>query len=251
MGDIAQMESELADHAKGVCGQVRIHASMATIVQHLPRDLRDFLSAHEAIRIELKEGTSREIVQAVAENASDIGFFGGCWPTPGLRVLPYRSDNLVTIMPVGHPLSDRTSVKFADLVDYDLVGPREGSFLESLIVRAGVDLNRVPKLRIRVNGFDTVCSMIEAELGVGLVPEYCAKRFAVSGRVVAIPLDEHWATRHWKICVRDTDSLPRPVRLLVEHLSPEPKKQGGRVIQMAGAGRQGPFPALRPSRRSI
>jgi DNA-binding transcriptional LysR family regulator len=251
MGDIAQMESELADHAKGVCGEVRVHASVSTIVQHLPRDLRDFLSAHEAIRIEVEEGTSQQVVKAVAENASDIGIFGGCQPEPGLRVLPYRSDTLVTIMPVGHPLSDRASVKFADLIDYDLVGPRKGSYLDSLVLRAAADLNRVLKLRIRVNGFETVCSMTEAQLGVGLVPEYCAKRYAAAGRVVAIPLDEHWATRDWKICVRDVVSLPPPVRLLVEHLSQEPKKQSGRVIQMTGSGRRRLIPASQRSRGSI
>jgi len=251
MGDIAQMESELADHAKGVCGQVRINASVSTIVQYLPRDLLYFLAAHEAIRIELEEGTSQEIVQAVVENASDIGIFGGCRPTPGLRVLPYRSDNLVTIMPPGHPLSGKASVKFADLLDCDLVGPQKGSFLDSLILRAAADLNRLLKLRIRVNGFETVCSMIEAQLGVGLVPEYCAKRYAAAGRVVAVPLDEPWATRHWNICVRDVVSLPPPVRLLVEHLSPDPKKQSARVIQMTDAARRGFAPAPLSSRSSF
>jgi DNA-binding transcriptional LysR family regulator len=154
-------------------------------------------------------------------------------------------------MPDGHPLSGRASVKFADLLDYDLVGPQKGSFLDSLILRAAADLNRLLKLRIRVNGFETVCSMIEAQLGVGLVPEYCAKRYATAGRVVVVPLDETWATRHWNICVRDVVSLPPPVRLLVEHLSPEPKKQPARVIQMTDAARRGFASAPRSSRRSI
>jgi DNA-binding transcriptional LysR family regulator len=239
MRDLAQMESELADHAKGVCGQVRIHASVSTIVQHLPQDLRNFLSVHEAIRVELEEGTSQEIVHSVAENAADIGIFGGYRPMAGLRVLPYRSDTLVAILPIGHPLSDRPSVKFAALVDYDLVGPKKGSFLDSLVQSAAADLNHALNLRIRVNGFETACSMVEAQLGIGLVPESCADRYVAAGRLASVPLDEAWATRHWKICVRDA-SLPPPVRLLVEHLSPKAEELRGRVVQMAGAPRRLP-----------
>lgn len=246
MRDLAQMESELTDHAKGVCGQVRVHASVSPIVLHLPNDLRDFLSAHQQIRVELEEGNSQEIVQAVAENASDIGIFGGLRPTPGLRVLPYRTDNLYAIVPIGHPLSERTSVKFADLAIYNLVGPRKGSFLESLVLRAASDLDQALKLQIRVGGFETVCSMVEAQLGVGLVPEFCGKLYAAANRVVALPLDEEWATRQWKICVRDVPSLPAPVRLLVEHLSLKPKAQSGEVIQITGAARRGAFRATRP-----
>jgi DNA-binding transcriptional LysR family regulator len=39
MRDLQQMEYELAEHATGLCGGVRIHASVSTILQHLPRDL--------------------------------------------------------------------------------------------------------------------------------------------------------------------------------------------------------------------
>ena len=44
MRDLQQMEYELAEHATGLCGRVRIHASVSTILQHLPRDLANFLA---------------------------------------------------------------------------------------------------------------------------------------------------------------------------------------------------------------
>jgi DNA-binding transcriptional LysR family regulator len=61
--------------------------------------------------------------------------------------------------------------------------------------------------------------MVEARLGIALVPEYHASRYVTSGPVVAVPLDEDWAERHWKLCVRDGESLPAPVQLLLNHLS--------------------------------
>jgi len=219
MRDLNQMEIELAHHASGVSGQVRVYASVSTIIQHLPDDLKEFLVNHAAIRVVLQEGTSQQAVEAVAENAADIGIFGGVVPRQGLKIYPYRSDRLVVLLPLGHPLGERASLRFADLPVYDLIGPMKGSFLDSLVLRAASDLSRPLKMPVRVNGFETVRGMVEARLGVGLVPEGCAARYVASGTLKAIELDEPWAVRQWHICVQDSPSLPSPVRLLLKHLT--------------------------------
>jgi DNA-binding transcriptional LysR family regulator len=140
-------------------------------------------------------------------------------------------------MPEGHPLAGRESVKFAELAEFDLVGPQKGSFLDSLVMRAAAELNHALSMRIRVNGFETVCNMVESNLGVGLVPERCAKRYVATGQLTAVPLDEDWATRHWKICVRDLASQPPPVRLLMQHLSSKVDEPASRVVKIAEASR--------------
>lgn len=219
MRDLKQMEIELAHHASGVSGQVRIFASVSTIIQHLPSDLSNFLAKHSAIRVDLEEGTSQQAVDAVAENAADIGVFGGVVPRLGLKYIPYRRDRLVLLVHKDHPLSTRTSVKFADLPDYDLIGPRRGSFLDSLVMRAAADLSKPLKMPIRVNGFETVSTMVEAQMGVGFVPEGCAARFVTGGNLAAVELDEPWSVRQWNICVQDSQTLPSPVKLLLKHLT--------------------------------
>jgi DNA-binding transcriptional LysR family regulator len=103
-------------------------------------------------------------------------------------------------------------------------------------MKAVAELNLTLKMRIRVNGFETVCSMVEASLGVGLVPERCAKRYIAGGQVTTVPLDEEWATRNWKICVRDPASQPPPVRMLVEHLSSKVADTAARVVKFANPG---------------
>jgi DNA-binding transcriptional LysR family regulator len=216
--DVKQMESELLDHAEGVRGQIRLHASLSAIVQHMASDIRDFLEHHPSLRIDLQESLSSEVVRAVAENAADIGVFGGTTVMAGVQVFPYRSDRLVVIMPPDHPLSRAGKVKFREVAEYDLVGPQPGSYLNSLVLRAAADLDHPLKLRIRVNGFEPVCSMVEARLGIGLVPERNAERYVTSAPLVAVRLDESWAVRHWKICVREAESLPAPVQFFLKHL---------------------------------
>lgn len=219
MRDLRQMEAELAAHASGVSGLVRIYASVSTIIQHLPSDLHNFLSDNPAIRVVLQEGTSQQAVEAVVENAADIAIFGGVAPRAGLRILPYRSDRLVVLMPKDHPLAANMSVKFADLSAYEIVGPQQGSFLDMLVLRAASELTQPLKMPIRVNGFETVSSMVEARLGLGIVPEERAARYVIGTDLVGVVLDEAWALRQWNVCVQKTQSLPAPVRLLLKHLT--------------------------------
>jgi DNA-binding transcriptional LysR family regulator len=225
--DIAQMESELLDHAEGIRGQVRLHASLSTIVQYIARDIRVFLDLYPGLRIDLQENLSPAVVRAVAENTADIGVFGGTTVATGLQVFPYRSDSLVVIMPPDHPLSGRRQLSFREMARYPLVGPQVGSYLNSLVLRAAADLDHPLNLSIRVNGFEPVRSMVEARLGIGLVPDHHAARYVSSAPLVAVPLDEPWAERHWKICVREAEPLPAPVQLFLNHLlaSRQPEHQ--------------------------
>lgn len=218
MRDLAQMESELADYAKGLKGQIRIYANIWAIIQYLPEDLASFLALHPMVRIDLEESISPAIIQAVAENAADIGILATGVVAPGLQILPYRRDPLVAVMPEGHALAAKTSIRFAEMLDYDLIGGKRGSAIDSLISRGAAEIGRTIRRRVNVSGFETVCRMAEADLGIGLVPAQCAERYLSAMRIVAVPLDEPWAMRQLNLCFASFDTLPPAARQLVEHL---------------------------------
>ena len=137
---------------------------------------------------------------------------------PDLEYYPYHHDQLIVVTPRQHPLADRKRIAFAETLDFDYVGLSAGSSLHSRILRAANELNRTPRLRIQVNGFDALCLMVEAGLGVGIVPEGAAKPYFKGLRLRSLILDEPWAKRELKLCVRCFDSLPIAAQLLLRHL---------------------------------
>jgi DNA-binding transcriptional LysR family regulator len=77
------------------------------------------------------------------------------------------------------------------------------------------------RVRVRVSGFDAVCRMVEAGVGIGIVPEVAARRCRRSMRIAIISLAEAWAIRRLVLCVRQMRALAIPARRLVEHLGRE------------------------------
>jgi DNA-binding transcriptional LysR family regulator len=217
--DIENIGIELAEHATGVIGYVRMMANLSAIVEFLPEDLRAFLAINERARIELEERPSGGVVGAVADSLVDIGICSGDADTRGLHVTHYRHDRLVIVMRDDHPLAGRASVTFADTLDDDHVGLHAASSINMRTQLAARQAGRPLRVRIHVPGFDAVCRMVQAGMGVGVLPLDVYNAIGRSLRLTAVTLDEEWAARSLVIVVRDVDALSPVSRLLFDHLS--------------------------------
>jgi DNA-binding transcriptional LysR family regulator len=216
--EVEQLAGTLSDFAGGVRGQVRIAANTSSITQFLPEDLAAFMRVHPAVRIELEEQNSSDIIAAVVENRADVGIVADRTPLRGLHSMQYRQDELVLVAPAGHPLSGRRRVAFADTLDYDYVGLPAATSLAMRLAEASARLEKPVRLRIQVRSFDAICRMVAATGGVGLLPRVAAEPHARSMRLRLIALADDWARRDLLLVVRDLDVLTVAARLLLTHL---------------------------------
>ena len=120
--------------------------------------------------------------------------------------------------PKNHKLARRKRVAFAETLAYDHVGLHEGSTIHSFLQRVVDQLGQRLKLRIQLRGFDAMCRMIEAGVGVGIVPESAARRHAATMGIALVELSDAWAVRERYIVVRDLAQLPSFSRALVQGL---------------------------------
>jgi DNA-binding transcriptional LysR family regulator len=218
-GAVAVMEAEFRDFARGLRGLIRVAANKSAIMETLPVELAGFLAAHPLIRIDVEEGISPNIVQSVASNTVDIGIYGGNIPAAGLHIVPYRRDELVVVVPIGHPLANQVSVAFAALLGHEFVCLEKGSSIETLCRRAASDLDSDVKVRVRVGSFEGQLRMIESGLGIGVVPRQVFEGQLRQGNLVVLGLEEPWRMRPLNIAVRDLASLSLPARRLITYLT--------------------------------
>jgi DNA-binding transcriptional LysR family regulator len=222
LSDVNLLAAELADHASGIVGVVRLWANTSAITQFLPRDIAAFARATPGIRIELEELNSNEVVLAVLEGRADVGIFADRTPALGLHLLDYRADRLVLVVPAGHPLARKRALHFEEALEYDFVSLSQGTSLARRLQSETETLGRPLKLRIHVRSFDAMCQMVAAGLGVAVLPADAVQALVRSLNLRLIELKDPWARRQLLIGVRDPDAMPRHVRLLVEHLRRAP-----------------------------
>ncbi len=213
-----RMQEDLIPYARGLAGQVRVLSNTNALTEFLPETLSSFLMAYPDISVDLEERLSDEIVGLIAEGAGDIGIVAGTVDYGGLDTFPFRSDRFVLVVGNNHPLAGSKGVSFADVIDYDMVGLDRASAIQRFLADKASRIGRAIRLRVQLRSFDAICRLVEANVGVGIVPETTVERTARTMAISAVQLTDPWALRELTICVRNVVALPPYARQLVDHL---------------------------------
>ena len=214
------LESEVVEFSRGIKGHLRVVANASAIAEHLPADLAAFAQAQPGIRVSLEELTSTDVQSAVAEGRADVGVFIAPAVEPSLQTRPYRVGELAILVPQGHALARQPAQGFDALLDFDIVGLHAGAAAHEQMLQRAQALGRPLKARMQVHGFDAIAQLVEAGLGVAVLPAVVAHRFAQVFRVQPLVLQEDWAQRQYLLAVRQQDVLPPSLQRFIDTLTP-------------------------------
>ena len=217
IGKVDEMRAEVSDYSKGAKGLVRIHANASALAQYLPGDLAGFSMSHPEIKLAVEEERSVAIVEAVRRGAADVGIVMEGADAQGLQIFEYRTDLLCAVVPRKHPVRERR-IAFARLLDHDFVGLESNTVISRLMLDEAARAGKPLRLRVQVKSFDVVARLVEAGLGIGVLPEDAAQAFAKPMGLRFISLTDAWAARRMFVAVRQYSALNAPSRRLVDHL---------------------------------
>lgn len=218
LDQVNRMAGDMSDFAIGVRGHVKVWANTSAVIQFLPGDIAAFLAAQPMIRISLEERLSQDVVAALVSGETDLGVFADNVPAYGIEKFVYRHDRLVVLVPRGHPLATRSEVCFEETLEHDYVGLNQGSSLLQRLTDAASALDKVVRLRIQVSSFDAICRMIEAGLGIGVLPDGAVRPELLGAGLQAIYLSDAWASRTLWLGVKTEAGLLPEAKKLLDHL---------------------------------
>ncbi|MBP6018083.1 MAG: LysR family transcriptional regulator [Burkholderiaceae bacterium] len=216
--ELEDISLQMREYTTGVRGFIRVFANISAINQFLPEDIRSFTRLYPNVQVVLEESISSSIVKSVQENSADIGIFSSFFTEHNIEILPYRRDSLALIAPLGHPILSAKKPIFPQALDYEFIGMHAGSAINSIITTAANELHKSFTMKVRVTGFDSLCFMVNSDLGLGVLPLALAQRYEKIFNIGIIPLQEPWAQRHLNICIRSRDALSTASKLFIDHL---------------------------------
>jgi len=218
MHQVDAMRGDLAGFASGVRASVHFLANTSGLSEHLPKALAGFLREHRDVAIDIEERESTDIAAAITAGAADLGFAAEHALPDHIERFVFSEDHLTLVTSRRGPFAGRRQIDFQETRDCEFVGLTSATALQMHISKHAARLGMRPHYRARLRDFDAICQMVAADVGIALVPISAARRCAKLMPLAMVRLRDAFANRKLVICARSFKALPRPAKMLVEHL---------------------------------
>lgn len=216
MQRVERLRGDMQQYNNGIKGHIRIFANTTAVTEFMPQVLGTFLASHPHVNVALEERLNHDIVRGVQDGTADIGVAAGPVQGQGLEIINFSTDRLVLATSIDHPLAKgHGAISFAETLDHAHIGLHEGSTLQHFLNQVVLDSGQKLNLRIQVRGFDAMCRMVEANVGIGILPQSAAARHSKTMRLALVELTDPWAVRERSVVVQKLENLPPYAQELV------------------------------------
>lgn len=178
--------AEIAELAGAEHGRLRIGSASAMVsADPLPHILKELRERHPRADVSISSGTSEALVRQILAGELDMAFVSLPVETRGIQTEVLSRDELVAIGSPRHRLAKQRVVTARALAKEKLIlGERGGNtrrLIDQFFAEAGVH----PTVTMELSRLAAIKRMVEAEMGVGIVPSQSAREEIQTGRLVA------------------------------------------------------------------
>lgn len=203
---VAEMTREIGALLARQQGEIKVMANTTAILLGLFEDVEEFRKQHGAVRVQISEGSSVEVADAVKSNEVDVGVAVRNASMSGLQLSPYRRTGLSVMMSKGHALEALPTITSQDVRGYEVIWSPPAELVDDL--RVNHDPSRDVRLRLRT--FDGVVRSLQQAAGVAVVPSVAVPNPLPPG-VVTAPLQVEGPQFEVVIC-HDASVHAEPVK---------------------------------------
>ena len=173
--DLEAMEAGLHRQASAVAGHLRLTAFSTAMRGLVAPTLRGLRAAHPDLQISLTEREPWDTVDLVASGQSDVGVVHRWGDVPlaipeHLAAHPLAADVADVVVHREHRLADRARVSPRDLLEEGWIATPEGTICRQWLTRMYDGTGRLPRIAHQSMEFSSHLAMVEAGLGIALVP---------------------------------------------------------------------------------
>lgn len=158
--------------AQGKAGEMSIGFTAGSSYRDVPELVEHCRQLLPDVSLRLREMVSHAQIEALQAGHLDIALVRPPVTQPGLLWRPIRQEELVVVLPEGHPYAQAAALRLAvfDNADFVMYSPDEARYFYDLTA----DILRRAEVRPRyvqyVSQIHTILALVRAKLGVSVVP---------------------------------------------------------------------------------
>lgn len=226
LNDLDGVLNEVVNLKSLKTGTVRVAAPQLMCCTLLPEVIAAFAAQHPGIRIRLVDSPVENVAARVLSGEVDLGIGPERDPNPHVEATTLFELPFMAVMPAGHELARRASVKWSDLAGFPLIS-LGGPFAE----RLAADLHAAARdltVEAKVSFMSTALSMVSAGMGITVCIPYAASLVRLYSLVMR-PLIDPVVTRRFFVLGRSDRSLSPAAQAFRGFLFEEIEKRKGFV----------------------
>lgn len=212
-------------------GRVLLGANEAGVHAVLPL-ISAFQKDHPEVLIEVRRIPSRQMAQEVLLRTVDFGILTFNPPDRDLVTLVLTTDELVLLVPPGHPLAEQKQVTMEEMGRQTVIAHTDPSPTRERVLRMYEQRQAPLNIRIWLPSLDGIKRAVAMGLGVALLPRRCAKSELARGELVEVRVPELRSPRQVRFVYRREGGLSHAaeaflniVRKTAPPATKEPKSQ--------------------------
>jgi DNA-binding transcriptional LysR family regulator len=199
-------------------GTLRVGASTTVGIYVVPLALGAFKKLHPKLAVSLEISRRETLLERVKRGVLDLAVLSPPVPDPDLITTPFMDDELVMVVPRGHPLAGQRGLSLQDFAGESFLMREPSSdtraAVEAAARRAGVTL----KVSMELGSNGAIKHAVEAGLGVAILSSHAIELERKDGGLVVVELEGFPIRRPWCIVHLRRRHLPAAVQSFVEYL---------------------------------
>ncbi|WP_418957077.1 LysR family transcriptional regulator [Streptomyces tritici] len=213
---LERADAELAAYLRGEAGEIRVAAFSTAVPALVVPAVQQLRADHPGLGLRVREAEAAEAYELLGAGDVDLALSLAAHAPPErdpkFSRVPLLADPLDVALPAGHPLADAPGLRLADLSAEPWIFGGSGPWSE-ITIAACEAAGFVPEQAHSAAGWTAILAMVEAGMGVALVPRMAsAERRA--GVVMRVPAADQ-PRRHVVAAVRrGAEEAPALARVL-------------------------------------
>jgi DNA-binding transcriptional LysR family regulator len=212
--------------AKGeVTGELLLAASSVPGEHFLPTALATFRQQHPAVQVRVSVLDTEAVFHELEQGHAHIGLVGGQGGNANLEFRRFAHDELVVVVPRGHPWWGKTRISASELAAQPLIHRERGSgsrrCLERSLERLGISPSSL-NVVLELGSNEAIKEAVMAGLGVAVLSRWVVLKEIDAGQLHALRVSKLSLDRDIFVVRDRRRALPAPATLFMHLLKPEP-----------------------------
>jgi DNA-binding transcriptional LysR family regulator len=213
---IDSLQENFAAHSgKLDSGELNICAGESTILYILPEAVRRFVSAYPRVQLKIHNETGRDGLKMLRADEIDL-VVGSMLDVPDdITYQPVVTFDPALIVPLGHPLAERSKVSLEEISQYGLILPPRHLSTWRIVKYVFQQHNLTFTVTLEAGGWEVIKKYVELGMGISIVTDIC---LTGTEKLVRIPLNQFFPQRGYGLVLRKGRFLSPQARRFVEIL---------------------------------